>query len=699
VCLRGEWQVPGQCLAAGLPTLSVPAVQLRIALGAADPSNAVDVAWGEANEAAILDAAASTLSTEAALLRADFVAAAAVPSGADAGWAGVELRLTLLLAAAPTLEDAQGLLDRLLGTASASASAGRRLAGASGTGFSPVLSAKLKEQGKPVPLALSVSAAAPAQILSGYVIAASNWSAAAWGPCSSRCGEGFVSRLVHCTAGLELLCNPLERPPNSSMCTSEAACGGTTGPTGAWDGLILVYGSAGFVVGLCCCLGLVCGLVRLLRRPRLAGAIVMTSPLGSRLKAKFRVHNPADKGSNEITKDGKCHVVWDLDKAKVPAWFQDWQDDVDEDVCLPVERSKSTVVATTPGSGSGRGGSSSQDDNDEDDDAETILGDDDAAAYGGGGGVGSGCASPVATEAPSVPEVLTAAELEEMIEGVVNLVEEFMESNPTFAKNLRPASRTPIPKSASPHQGYWAMYQDHTRVEYFSHTLSRWVPGTIRVTLCGAQAPFVARYDVQLRDTSQWRVDVPLELLRLPLKSQEAVELFTRRRGGSWLPGNVAALSAKNPTVFGYPVLLGGCRDPLIDVPALRIRRRYAIGDLVWVYGGLAVGWLRGEVDLTADDPDALDGVGHSHVHMHRSSSLLKKKHLELPSAEIARRDRQRLLVKQDIQLFTWLAVSTWSDATADPAAVAGAGAGAGAAVGAKPTECHCEWVPSYLVR
>jgi len=151
-----------------------------------------------------------------------------------------------------------------------------------------------------------------------------------------------------------------------------------------------------------------------------------------------------------------------------------------------------------------------------------------------------------------------------------------------------------------------AFYADGDQVEYRSQTLGKWLFGTVRVTM--KPATFEVRYDLTVALTKQRRVDVQLKELRKPLKQNEEVEVLTKRESVSvWAPARICGEQAALATNFGYKVEVLASGEIMEDVPAQRIRRRFAVGQQVKAYRGVTEGWSVGTVEAVSEYEESGD--------------------------------------------------------------------------------------------
>lgn len=137
-------------------------------------------------------------------------------------------------------------------------------------------------------------------------------------------------------------------------------------------------------------------------------------------------------------------------------------------------------------------------------------------------------------------------------------------------------------------------YKNGDRVEYFSSSHATWLPS--HVVRASSRREESIIYDVKVIGTGQLRCDVPLSCLRFPLAPHERIEYYAVAHGGRWLAGVVQGVQGAHVSTFGYCVEIenpNGVFRPLEQVPAERLRRRFLVGDVVKVYRGESLGWVR----------------------------------------------------------------------------------------------------------
>lgn len=185
----------------------------------------------------------------------------------------------------------------------------------------------------------------------------------------------------------------------------------------------------------------------------------------------------------------------------------------------------------------------------------------------------------------------------------------------TFDKVSEPKSERKAIKELGGHRqaaGFWKgkvpCYRQGVRVEHLSRRSNRatWSMTTVHVSPstddsvasdCLAYRVDVGRGDMRLE------VEAQLEDLRLPLEPGEAVEVFSHRNEGEWIPGQIShGLRASN----GYEICVSSLDSPgghgykIAGVAPHRIRRRYPALSEISVYYGSSVGWKHHRVHPAA---------------------------------------------------------------------------------------------------
>lgn len=160
----------------------------------------------------------------------------------------------------------------------------------------------------------------------------------------------------------------------------------------------------------------------------------------------------------------------------------------------------------------------------------------------------------------------------------------------------RTEAESPLPSRRSE---FHAVYSRGETLEYLSTTHGQWLMAHVTSATYNVTQNCMV-YDVKVGIRQQLRRDVPLKLLRVPLRDGELVELFSMRRGGTWV--NAIISSAQFAQTKGYRATLEDEGIEMPDLPGIRIRRRFAKGDHVDVYGGPDRGWMTTVVAGVASD-------------------------------------------------------------------------------------------------
>lgn len=153
-----------------------------------------------------------------------------------------------------------------------------------------------------------------------------------------------------------------------------------------------------------------------------------------------------------------------------------------------------------------------------------------------------------------------------------------------------------------------SIHRDGEVVEYFSSTHKVWLLGVVQVKLKDnadegdlvADPYFV--YNVRLRQSSQWRYKVPLDMMRKPFEPMDIVDVFSKRKGGSWMVSVIESSAGYMMKEYKCRVFGEGAVPPMTleKVPSWRIRRRFPPGCSVEVYRGSLEGWQAGVVHSVA---------------------------------------------------------------------------------------------------
>jgi len=626
VCKWGMWEISGQCLSVGKSSRSVGAVQMSLQFGisefgggidggSGEGSAKVDLAWAQGHKEEILEAVAVSLGYDKSLVQIEFVS---VEAAADLGArrleapGAFEMRVTVLVGEETTVDIAEALLARLVAAP---------VQGSGAVSFVSALGTRLVARGEPVPAGLAVVSASPPSVLAEFFAAVSDWFSDKWNPCSAACGTGSRNRTVQCPGGLDALCDPGARPEEEEICTSHDACdfklhcplGPGALSCSAQAGGLVATAVAITLCAACCVCMLVC-------RPRDRGTITLRAA-GNKVtvQSSFRIYRPSErtrtgaiasamsprKGSvasalsveeeaelaevAEKTKDGKTHIVWDAENQQLKEFFGEMGTELnfDNEGSTPtMKRTRSSVMP--------RISSASR--------SSSVL-----PRRASFGSLSLGAST-------DGDDSVFNADSELQVDELLVYYDDFVEKGGSLEQGLRfmPGFGPTATKAA---------YDDGARVEYYSQNLGKWVIGIMRIveSVTGKTARSF-RYDVAVT-WGQARVKVGLDNLRLPIEPGEAVEVFLPR---GWQPGSLV----KGNLNSGYSVQLDGSRDDgdgdcdlLENLSAHRLRRRFLVGEVVWVYRGDASGWLRGKVEEPLCDEDIAgeDGLQLPHMRSVRS--------------------------------------------------------------------------------
>lgn len=641
-CLDGVWSVPGDCLKG--PTLKLPAVQLHIGFRANNDPN-IEM-WVRAGEAAIANVVSSIskLGIPAAqVLVRTFV-------DPDPAVAQANVRISIVFhktyPAASLASEATNQLNLLLGTSPETPSSDNALV--------KNIVATLKN----APAGLEAWSRAPAREILKYAVSASVWKAGEWEVCDNECGKGKGHRDVTCAAGAAVFCNAANQPISDVDCEGDRAC--------------RFYDNAAVQI-LSVCLGVVwigfaIGYVR---------AAYKLKRRESEIEAQ-RSETESDRTATEkIPGDVKEQPVADAVSTMPEATsMRDLAASIafpnpGEAHWYPVPSPRLQKVSVTPRV---KGGTSKV----PSPNSTGLASMTPRSTYSTPRSVqfvnkGANAVSQPDLQdggywrlhlGPSDEHKIVPKTHQPYFESVHCPQDQFRKSGPRFDQKpdlSNPGLRTA--QSIPPRGMFPLAYPDKTVVEYFAPALSRWVPGLVMV----ASRDSNTQYDVK-QTSGQVITDVPLDLMRLPLNPDEPVDVFTMRNGGAWLPGHVGPVGPKNAMLHGYTVLLDGC-EPAQGVPSLKIRRRYEIGEKIWIYGGTKIGWIVGAVDLVVDDPEKIDRM--SKVDPEKVDIVIDVQNVSVGDGYNEGK-RHPLRSCGDICLWTWVSV-------------------------VKETEC--EWIPSYLIR
>jgi hypothetical protein len=422
--------------------------------------------------------------------------------------------------------------------------------------------ATLTEQNLPIPTGIetaTVVAKSVPTFIEEYVITAANWLVEAFGVCDNICGYGQRHRIVECPAGIGA-CRD-EMPATEEDCVDWEGCEfdimcpmgqGITPDCGTQ--ILIIMGVISFVA-LAWCLVISRRIYRKCIPPK-EGTHVFDKVDQA---ASYKVYHPRhmkkkDKlAAQKIIADGKVHVVWEIDQPFVESWFQDKQE------------------------------------------AKNIQEEDDAHQR----------ALKLAEDAAGVNLQFEESESEDEDEED----QDSEDSDGFIEQKVGDLSGDFKPQ---------LIYEDGEKVEYFSGTHQRWVPARIKVEVKVSSkdpnlAPIVM-YDVMMAH-SICHKNVDLNLLRLPFQHGELVELFSKRKGGTWLPGMIAGVQQARATMQGYSVHLDDMNEIFQDIPAVRLRRRFPPGTHVRVYRGPREGWNHNAI---VHHSAPKNGIGAEQIPFHK---------------------------------------------------------------------------------
>ena len=172
------------------------------------------------------------------------------------------------------------------------------------------------------------------------------------------------------------------------------------------------------------------------------------------------------------------------------------------------------------------------------------------------------------------------------------------ESEDPMVKEMQAPSRAPhyrVSRNLESMSTVQLAYREGAEVEYFSSTHQKWFLGTVSLEALGDGDDRLVRviYNVRVGLTRQLRHDVGLELLRIPLREGDLVEV------GEWhlQRGAVARITKihRLPMNRHYEVLLESEQMRQVVAGNL-LRRHFPLGSAVFAYRGQDRGWVRGLV-------------------------------------------------------------------------------------------------------
>jgi len=133
-------------------------------------------------------------------------------------------------------------------------------------------------------------------------------------------------------------------------------------------------------------------------------------------------------------------------------------------------------------------------------------------------------------------------------------------------------------------------YRPRARVEYFSISQARWMPGKLESEL----TPNGYDVTITVNRSSQFRQCVPLSLLRSPILEGELVSVYSPTTR-EWYHGQVMSKSAPSNTFVGYSVkVLKDGEEEMLQTQ--NVWRRFPAGTCVEVYDD-SLGWLPATVE------------------------------------------------------------------------------------------------------
>jgi len=654
-CEDGRFSVPGSCVPKAARTKTTKAIQMTLSLGSIlgdlgggsggdGTSPPLSLAWAEENRGSILAAVANTLGLPAGRVLVEFILVTR-RKGEDLGsnfrrLGGeavrglqeeteevLEMRVTVLVEEDVSEAELSAMSEQYQDTlvngapSNTGGTSGDTTTDANGQpvrGFMAALTTELKAVGSPVPSGMAVEATGPPAVLAQFVVAISEWLSGSWDACSASCGSGQRKRKVECSSGHDLECKGLgERPSDEEQCADYTSCAsGITCPLGHESSMDCVA-QAGVTLGGasaigCLCLMVFCRKLQLASRPHTGGTVVLPDTgfgTTSGLKSSYQIYRPDDRKATApsssvfrfITKtslpaagesgasdveaaedqaaDGKTRVVWDTDRESLKQMF------ADRGTALSLTSKPSSNSQGHPGLP--RVASASRLDG--------------GATPWDMGLEDTGRADKAAAASGQSADVVGEEDLEARLAEVGAFVDEFGDELLEIGEHGNPWSAAEQDGSGNPRRitgpdgrEMMPVYQEGEHVEYFSATLNRWLGATMH--LVANQATGVIRYDAVITATRQHRADVALEDVRRPLRRNEPVEVFSRKRG-AWSPAVVSPSQMPGAANFGVEVELLGGGGQVDKVPAAKVRRRYAVGQAVKVYRGCNRGWIQGKIE------------------------------------------------------------------------------------------------------
>lgn len=149
-------------------------------------------------------------------------------------------------------------------------------------------------------------------------------------------------------------------------------------------------------------------------------------------------------------------------------------------------------------------------------------------------------------------------------------------------------------KSSNSRAACFPAYDIGVEVEFFSRTHSRWLAAIVtKITL----EPSGVYYDLEFTRNRQIRRLVSMDVIRMPLAENEAVEVFSKKT--KWTVGKIIGNNTGAASV-GYTVSTDA--GEFGQVPAHRFRRRFEAGTTVHYYRSIELGWQDAKVGLENGD-------------------------------------------------------------------------------------------------
>lgn len=572
-CLAGTWAVTGRCVLSGTQaeTQSVAEVTMRVSA-----SNGYE--WATEHQAEIETVIEAILGTT------DFLVDILPVSSR---------RLTGDSQDASPADEFDAVVTVVVEATTSEEQAAHGITRALASGFVGNLTSELDSADEPVPDGLLLEAIGEPVMIAEYAMPLKSWISGTWGSCSATCGQGTETRSVVCSVGVQWTCERADAGPMPAaaqeceqfvQCPFDLLCPlGHDSSLGCGAQLALVVACVA-LAGLCV-LACVCARLYAMSRVRSTGQVSMLGGIQAKYTIERRKQQRQD-GQPDLEQGsappeangGKTRIVWDVDMDRVQEALSPSNGDLlgarrgsglsglMRNLSLSMARSPSRASASSADEQLARRmrnlGEEEMDEDELDDRIEAAL------------------MQARRSSAQSLPPSGSLGSA---------VVARRLSIEAATAALAVPGSEVRQPRDL------FAAYSDRQRVEYFSRTHMRWVPGVVGVSIHsgkdGAASPFV-RYAVEL-SKGQKRQRVTLDQLRPPLREGERVEVFSRRQG-AYLGATISGAHASTATL-GYEVLLAGT-ELLPGVPASHLRRTFVAGDAVLVYRGPTAGWAPAEV-------------------------------------------------------------------------------------------------------